>query len=514
MNEKKRVLIGSPIHQKPEILTEFISSLLRLKQERVELGYMFIDDNEDAQSSGILQHMMTITDGVIIERTGRQDTYVRNEVTHYWNEHLIWKVAEYKNRIIQHAIKQQYDFLFLVDSDLVLHPDTVDHLVQANKDIISGIFWTQWSPNAAEQPQVWLYDQYDQWEKQRGEQLSAEEILNRYHQFINKMRVPGIYEVGGLGACTLISRFALTSGVNFKPISNLSFWGEDRHFCIRAAALGFQLYVDTHYPALHLYRDSDLSKVEQYKRETCGELYEPPSVQVTRSRPKLTLTMIVKNEADRFLKDVLLEHRTYIDEAVIIDDGSTDSSAEVCLEALQGIPIHIVKNDVSKFSNEVELRRQQWEETIKTEPEWILNLDADEMFERRFAEEVHSLLERADVDLYCFRLFDFWSETHYREDRFWQSHLYYRPFLLRYRNGFKYEWKETPQHCGRFPSNIFALPHQLSALRLKHLGWSKPEYRLEKYNRYMELDPEGRYGWKEQYLSILDENPHLVPWVE
>jgi SRSO17 transposase len=63
----------------------------------------------------------------------------------------------------------------------------------------------------------------------------------------------------------LISRTALEAGVNFSRISNLSFWGEDRHFCIRAAALGLQLFVDTHYPAYHIYRDSDLEGVKSFK---------------------------------------------------------------------------------------------------------------------------------------------------------------------------------------------------------------------------------------------------------
>jgi hypothetical protein len=60
-----------------------------------------------------------------------------------------------------------------------------------------------------------------------------------------------------LGACTLISVPALKAGLNFLPINNVSFWGEDRWFCIRAEALGFPLYIDTHYPAKHLYRESD-----------------------------------------------------------------------------------------------------------------------------------------------------------------------------------------------------------------------------------------------------------------
>jgi glycosyltransferase involved in cell wall biosynthesis len=527
MNEsKKRVLIGSPIHQKTIILREFLSSLYRLKHENMECGYLFIDDNQDERSSKLLSDISKIVDHVTIQPTHRHNDYVRNETTHFWNEQLIWKVAEFKNAIIQHAIEEKYDYLFLVDSDLLLHPRTIEQLITMDKDIISEIFWTKWQPNSAPQPQVWLRDEYTQWEQKRGEQLSDEEISNRYEQFIAQLKVPGVYEVGGLGACTLISRRAMTSGVNFKPIKNLSFWGEDRHFCVRAAALGFSLYVDTHLPAYHLYRDSDLDDIMSFKHEEAEGNLLPEITLISNctnrtnthatnnSSPKLTLTMVVKNEGNRYLTQVLEEHRKYIDEAVIIDDGSTDHTVDVCLELLQGIPIRLVKNKVSMFSNEIELRKQQWRETLATDPEWILNLDADEVFEKQFAQEIHQLLQKTDVDAFCFRLYDFWNDSHYREDQLWRSHLIYRPFLVRYKHDFVYRWKETPQHCGRFPENIFELPHHLSELRLKHLGWANPEHRLEKYQRYLMLDPEARYGWKEQYLSILDEKPNLNPWIE
>ena len=153
-------------------------------------------------------------------------------------------------------------------------------------------------------------------------------------------------------------------------------------------------------------------------------------------RPKLTLSMIVKNESNRYLKRVLEEHLYYIDEAVIIDDGSTDHTVDLCLNVLTGIPVHLIKNETSKFANEFELRKQQWEETLKTNPDWILNLDADEMFEKRFVYEIRNLLDQKDYDVFNFRLYDFWNETHYREDPFWRSHLTYRPLLVRYREQF------------------------------------------------------------------------------
>ncbi|WP_028593684.1 glycosyltransferase family 2 protein [Paenibacillus assamensis] len=518
-----RILIGSPIHQKPQILTEFLQSLLQLHHQQIEFHYYFIDDNMDPKSRELLSEFQNKMDCTRIIRSDEQQHYECNDTTHYWHANLVWKVASFKNSIMQHAIDNKFDYVFLVDSDLVLHPNTIEQLVKADKPIVSEIFWTKWIPEALEQPQVWLYDEYTQWEHCPDElHVSEKEQIHRFTQFLNKMKVPGLYEVGGLGACTLIRRDALLAGVSYTRISNISYWGEDRHFCIRAAALGIPLHVDTHYPALHLYRESDLEQYLQSKsleKTTLTDYENTPPIEngsqtpvTVRERPKLTLTMVVRNEAHRYLRQTLSMHRDYIDEAVIIDDGSTDNSSDICKELLGNVPLRLIRNERSRFSNEIQLRQQQWTETVQTNPNWILNLDADEQFESRFADHIDDMLKANSIDCYCFRLFDLWNETHYREDQYWHAHLYYRPFLIRYREDFQPVWKETPQHCGRFPLNVLELSHQLSPLRLKHLGWAKYEHRLEKYNRYMQLDPGAQYGWKEQYDSILDEEPILIPW--
>lgn len=639
-----RILIGSPIHQKPFILKEFLLSLKELDLENLYIEYCFIDDNNIEESSLILNKFKEDIEKVTILKSEENTfLYICDDYTHRWSNDLIRKVSNFKNTIIEKALKEDYDYLFLVDSDLVMNPKTLKRLVSLNKEIVSNIFWTRWKPNSYEQPQVWLKDMYTLYDFEHGERLRESEVIKRTADFINMLRKPGTYKVGGLGACTLISKEALSKGVNFNPIYNVSFWGEDRHFCIRAAVLGIQLYVDTYYPAHHIYRDEDLDKVSQYKAsnsirdfqiysekaydilkialEGIGsysykediplnyleyfgeeekarlkigliidrrivleeritnkiniirhrtaftdnvneivikviysesgyrnnysyyeenksrfilqmdkdknykvvkwifegkmELANKPLVRKVKEEDnKLTLSMVVKNEENRFLKRVLEDAKQYIDNAVIIDDGSTDNTVGIIKEVLVDIPYTLVKNKDSKFSNEVILRKQQWEETMKINPDWIIFLDADEIFENKFKYSVRDLMKNTEVDGYMFRLYDFWDEEHYREDSLWNAHNVYRLFMIRYQENYKYLFRETPQHCGRMPYNCNNLAYELSNLRLKHYGWSRLQDREEKFERYMKLDPEGKFGILAQYYSILDKNPNLKKWEE
>lgn len=509
---KKRILVGSPIRQYPEILKEFLTSLEEVEKKSYTFDYCFVDDNNDPVSKQMLQDFAEKHKDQCVfldpETLSKAD-YIVNEGGHAWSHELVWKVAGFKDRIIEHAKEKNYDYLFLIDSDLVLHPNTIEQLLADNKGIVCNIFWTSWQPGTIELPQVWLEDEYSFFHTLTKEAPSAESICHQTHSFLGLLRMPGVYEVGGMGACTLIDRASLLKGVSFKKIKNLSMWGEDRHFCVRAAVLEIPLFVDTHYPAYHIYRLSALGGVESFKekaKETSSK---------TSSAPRLTLSMIIKNEANKYLRDVLVAANEYITDAVIIDDGSTDNSVEICKEVLGDKLIKLVINEQSKFANECSLREQQWNETVATNPDWILCLDADEIFEDKFKDRVGQMIADQNADAYLFRLYDFWDPTHYREDEYWQAHLYYRIFMVRYKPGMAYTFQQTAQHCGRFPLQVHNYAKSIpSDLRLKHYGWERAQSRIDKYERYNRLDPGARFGWKEQYESILDPNPHLVEWKE
>ena len=266
-----KILIGSPIHQKPDILALFLQSLQRLNTDKLKLSYVFIDDNTDEASRDLLKEFAQQNKDVEILPSTSHDVYVTNDYTHQWTYDLVWKVANFKNAMIQYFLARDDDYLFFIDSDILIDPHTLTHLVTTKKDIISEIFWTKWTPGSVALPQVWYSDLYTQIKLAPNESLahlSAEEVANRHQAFLDEMQTPGVYEVGGLGACTLIKRNVLEAGVNFSKISNVSFWGEDRHFCIRANVLGFPLHVDTHLPAYHIYRSSDMAGALQFLKDT------------------------------------------------------------------------------------------------------------------------------------------------------------------------------------------------------------------------------------------------------
>ncbi len=250
---KKRLLIGVTVCQKPAILQKFLASLQNLELSGFETAYRIIDDNQVPESKEMLKNL-SLDNLILTEGYERESEYLTNETTHFWSNSLVERVANLKNEIIKHAVEEKYDYLFLIDSDLVIDPGLINHLARQKKDIISEVFWTSWQPDTMPLPNAWMYDKYDM----AHPGLDDDTRNAQSAEFLDRLRVPGVYEVGGLGACTLLSVKALKKGLNFSPIKNVSFWGEDRWFCVRAAAMGFGLFLDTHYPAKHLYRESEL----------------------------------------------------------------------------------------------------------------------------------------------------------------------------------------------------------------------------------------------------------------
>jgi glycosyltransferase involved in cell wall biosynthesis len=228
-------------------------------------------------------------------------------------------------------------------------------------------------------------------------------------------------------------------------------------------------------------------------------------------KPKIIAGMLVRNEAGRWVRQVCAILQEISDYFIVLDDASTDNTAQICEEYANKVKYSI---ESMWETNEVILRKQLFNlcmEQSKNENDWIMIIDADEII-CNHNELRHIMLNNVPTgrtDVFTFKLYDMWSNTHYREDSFWNAHNNHWPMAFRAMNKDKYLWNEQALHCGRFPKNIGTSAY-ISNFKIKHMGWSTPEDREKKYDRYIRLDPNGKYGILEQYLSILDEKPKLV----
>lgn len=261
-----KILVGSPVRQKSSILREFLLGLEEVEKGQHQVTYYFVDDNTEATSSELLREFAQNNDVII-----KKGTELYNEDAHYeehvWHAANLGRITVYKNEMISHCIANEFDYLFLIDSDIVIDKKCMLQLLSDKVDIVSNVFWTQWRKNGILTPQCfWIPDIYIQ-DKAFNVPMTFEEAHAIRMDMVEKLKKPGIYKVDGLGACTMISRRALEMGVSFKEIPNLRIPGEDRPFCIRAGALGIDLYMDSNYPAYHINREIYLDRVEEFKRE-------------------------------------------------------------------------------------------------------------------------------------------------------------------------------------------------------------------------------------------------------
>ena len=218
----KKILITAPLRQDVDIFQEYQKGLdaLEVPEGYAVSRYFVVNDCKEV-IPWIRDAEYTVAD------TG--DIYEKTEDNHIWTLQLMRKMSELRNRTIAEAILGGYDYWFSVDTDLVLDPRTLRFLIEADKDIVSEIFWTNGWCNA------WMHDQYSPPD--------------------GTWQTPGLYRVGMTGALTLVKREVFLKGVDYTPIPNIekALKGEDRHFCVRAACAGFEMWVDTHCPATHLY---------------------------------------------------------------------------------------------------------------------------------------------------------------------------------------------------------------------------------------------------------------------
>lgn len=239
-----------------------------------------------------------------------------------------------------------------------------------------------------------------------------------------------------------------------------------------------------------------------------------PQFSPTKSnRPRVIGMMRIKNE-ERWIAQVLEKASGIVDGFVILDDGSTDRTPQIC----KSFP-NILHYEVQQENTVDEARDKNklLKLALSYNPEWILALDGDEVLEESSDEVIPALLASvpADVTVIGFDFLYMWdSEDLYRYDGKYCGINHPRLFRVK-GNGIEPDtltFKSTQHgsnfHCGSVPSNMPGRAFE-SDIRVKHYGYFEREQREHKKRFYVQHDPgqaaEGYYDHltDEQGMNLL-----------
>ena len=230
---------------------------------------------------------------------------------------------------------------------------------------------------------------------------------------------------------------------------------------------------------------------------------------------KINLLTTVKNEEKNIGR--LLKHASeWADNIFIYDDGSVDNTIEIA-SGYDKVRYIYENEDRGIIRTEGRDRQILLDISVeKSDAEWSIFLDADEVFENSIIDELPKMMENDEVDLYYFHLINFWrSTTHYRVDELWNKNYAGKMF----RNFDNMKMYQIDNHSPQFPENlgVSIKPTQgerskISKVKILHSGFINYADVAEKAYIYwlkdpLRIDNSGNYhGGHVYYERMIDEN--------
>lgn len=240
-----KVSLFCPVRQDADCLALSLTAHRALKgvERRV-----YVDDNTDVRSSELLLQEAAGSPGVTVLKPAPSEEAAY--VNHTWTQEALSRIAEIRNQGIANFLTEDYDAMFTVDADTIVHPETVHHMAAVGKPIVGGVHWSKWPGCDFWLPNTWEFHPYG----------------FKSNESIIALKAAGLMRVAGNGGCNIIQRGVFEAGVNYTPVWALRriCWGEDRWISIRAEAHGFEIWADSDYPPFHVYTPDLLAEAKQW----------------------------------------------------------------------------------------------------------------------------------------------------------------------------------------------------------------------------------------------------------
>ncbi|MSR86535.1 glycosyltransferase family 2 protein [Candidatus Woesearchaeota archaeon] len=233
----KKVLVAAPICEWYEYcFPEFARALRSLTYPRKDI--FFVDN-----SPGMRFYQRVLTSGFSVEKSEHLHR-IRDMVT---RDH---------NRIRQKVLDEDYDYLLILDQDVIPPPDVIEKLMAHDKDVVSGMYFGHHDIGNGEvkvMPFAWAFSKEHKDWNNTGYLLDSEMWADHLLTIA----------FAGMG-CILFKRKVLEK-IEFRYSLEMDAW-DDRWLGVDVWDKGFEFYLDTSVKCKHLYKDRPFSYWELKKQ--------------------------------------------------------------------------------------------------------------------------------------------------------------------------------------------------------------------------------------------------------
>ena len=118
----------------------------------------------------------------------------------------------------------------------------------------------------------------------------------------------------------------------------------------------------------------------------CRAVADLPQTLRRTPRPRLIMTLLVKNEAQMLAHNLEFHHRMGVDGFIVTDNNSTDETPQILRRYQEkGWILEIISETATDYEQKQWVDRMIWLAKTKYRADWIINADADEFWYTPFA---------------------------------------------------------------------------------------------------------------------------------
>lgn len=242
--KNKKILITAPVHQSKEIFKEYLLSLSNLLIPENYKAFFYFYLHNCSELKELLKENQ-------YEEVLDNSKY--NFFSHDFKNENYSALSYMRTKALQKAREENFDYVFSIDSDVLIHPKTLIYLLKDNQDIVGMINWSKSFSGDKILPNCYDLEYWRWWENNS--------ILMQ----------KGLYERGIISATVLLGkRIIQNEKINYYPIQNIecSQW-EDYALSLKAHIMipDLKMSIDTKLPCRHLYKEKDYIRWIKEKKE-------------------------------------------------------------------------------------------------------------------------------------------------------------------------------------------------------------------------------------------------------